>query len=92
MRMSTGEGGGGIGPNKEREPGFVYSGFYMTQTTDYATSQIARWKRMFLGSCGICCVGFCFYPYMSDITIVLAYYREEYVTKRTGYACRLICR
>ena len=35
---------------------------------------------------------FYFYPYMSDIVIVSAYYREEYVTKSTGYVCRLICR
>jgi len=87
MLMST----EGIGPNKERQPGFVYSGFYMTQKTDYATSQIAQWKRVFLGSCGSCCMESYFYPYISDIVIVLAYYREEYITESTDYVCRLIC-
>jgi len=54
VRMST----EGIGPNKEREAGFVYSGFCITQKTDYATSQIARCKRVFLGCCGSCCMEF----------------------------------
>jgi hypothetical protein len=88
MRLST----EGIGPKKEREPGFVYSGFYMTQKSDYATSQIARRKRAFLGSCVSCCMEFYFYPYISDIVIVSAYYREEYITESTNYVCRLICR
>jgi hypothetical protein len=41
----------GIGPNRKREPGFVYSEMYVTKKTEYPTSKSTPWKRVFFGSC-----------------------------------------